>query len=97
MRTRLCEAKGVSPDQLFGKAGRHGDVVKAIWQSPRLRNVGVQYQRLLAKRVQSDYKYDSEVRRSDAEIALQDATWVVAQLAKTRDKDFRSFPLVARQ
>lgn len=96
MRRRLCEAKGVSPDRLFGKTGRHGDLVNAIWRSPRLRNVGAQYQRLLSKRVQSDYKSDSEVRRADAEIALQDATWVVAQLVKIRDRDFQSFPLVSR-
>ena len=98
MRARLCRAKGVSSDRLFGRAGRHGDVVSAIWKSSGgFRHVGVQYQRLLAKRVQSDYKLDSEVLRADAEIALQDANWVVSHLVKLKDKDFKSFPLFPKQ
>lgn len=57
MRARLSRAKGIAPDRLFGRAGRHGDVVSAIWKSSGgFRHVGVQYQRLLAKLKDKDFK-----------------------------------------
>lgn len=97
MRTRLSRAKGIHPDQLFGKAGRHSDIVRAIsLSSPALRKIGAHYLRLYSERVKSDYKYDTEVRRGDAEMALQAASWIVSSLNSLRDRDFRSAPFAPR-
>lgn len=98
MRTQLSRAKGIPPDQLFGKAGRHSDVVRAISRgSPALKKIGAQYRRLYSTRVRSDYKYDTEVRRSDAEMALQAANWIISTLTNLRENDFRAAPFASRQ
>ena len=77
MRRRLCRAKGVTPGNLFGRAGRHGDVIKALkLGSAQFKSVGAQYRRLHITRVTSDYRYTDPVTRHDAERAIGDAEWV---------------------
>jgi hypothetical protein len=94
MRHRLCRAKGVAPGNLFGRAGRHGDVINALnLGSARLKSVGVQYRRLHITRVTSDYRYSADVARQEARRALGDAEWVTSQLASIPTGDFRSLPL----
>ena len=93
MRSRLCRAKGVSPGELFGRAGRHGDVIKALnLGSARFKRVGVQYRRLHIERVRSDYRYTDRVTRHGAERALGDAEWVVSQLTSIPKREFSSLP-----
>ena len=93
MRSQLCRAKGVSPEDLFGRAGRHGDVINALsLGSAQLKSVGVQYRRLHITRVKSDYSYSGEVARQEAERALDDADWVASRLTGISKKEFRSLP-----
>ncbi len=66
------------------------------FSSPALKKIGVQYRRLYATRVQSDYKYDTEMGRSEAEMALQAASWIVSTLHNLPDRDFKAAPLVPR-
>ena len=94
MRHRLCRAKGVTPRNLFGRAGRHGDVIKALnLGSARFKRLGFQYQRLFITRVKSDYNYSTEVTRQEAVRALEDAEWVASRLASIPNRDFKSLPL----
>ena len=98
LRVRLCRAKGLDPAKLFGKSGRHVDLIRGISRSSHgIRRVQIQYQRLLAKRARADYRYSDRVTRGDAEMAVSDADWVVSHLASLSDRDFRSFPLAPRQ
>ena len=98
MRSQLCRAKGVSPGHLFGRAGRHGDVINALTRgSAQLKSVGIQYRRLHITRVKSDYRYSAEVARQEAERALDDAIWVTSRLTSIRERDFRSLPLAPRR
>ncbi len=94
MRSQLCRAKGVSPGHLFGKAGRHGDVINALaLGSAQLKSVGAQYRRLHITRVKSDYRYSAQVARQEAERALDDADWVASRLTGIPEREFRSLPL----
>ena len=94
MRSRLCRAKGVSPGHLFGRAGRHGDVINALTRgSAQLKSVGLQYRRLHITRVRSDYRYSAEVARQEAERALDDANWVASRLTSIPEREFKSLPL----
>lgn len=95
---RLCRAKDVSARHLFGRAGRHTDIIAALGRAPReLKSVGVQFRRLHSTRVRSDYRYSGEVTRQDAERALDDADWVARQLTSIPDGDFRALLLVPRR
>ena len=97
MRKRLCGAKHLSPSRLFGKAGRHAELLSAIHRGTRgFQDVGAQYGHLYAKRTRSDYKYETPVTREDAKRAVDDAKWVVSRLGRIRDKDFSSFPILPR-
>ena len=94
MRSRLCRAKGVSPRDLFGRAGRHGDVINALkLGSARFKRVGIQYRRLHIERVKSDYRYTDRVTSHDAERAIGDAEWVASRLASIPNREFKSLPL----
>ena len=94
MRHRLCRAKGVTPGNLFGRAGRHGDVIKALkLGSVRFKSLRFQYKRLHISRVKSDYNYSAEVARQEAVRALEDAEWVASRLASIPNRDFSSLPL----
>ena len=98
MRIRLCQAKGVSAEALFGRTGRHGDVINALnLGSARFKSVGAQYRRLFLTRVNSDYNYSAEVARQEAERAIDDADWVASRLAEIPNQEFRSLPLAHRQ
>ena len=98
MRSRLCRAKGVSPKDLFGRAGRHGDVINALkLGSARFKRVGAQYRRLHIERVRSDYRYTDRVTYHNAERALGDAEWVVSQLTGIPKKEFSSLPFAPQQ
>ena len=67
MRARLCGAKDVSPKELFGQAGRHGDVIKALDRgAPRFKSLVHQYASLHFVRVKCDYRYDERVTLRDA-------------------------------
>lgn len=95
MRILLCRAKGVSAKHLFGQAGRHGDLIKALTRgSARFKSVGAQYRRLHIARVKSDYRYSAPVARQEAERALNDADWVASRLTSIPAREFRSLPLV---
>ena len=97
MRKRLCGAKGLSASRLFGKAGRHAELVSAMHRGTRaFQDVGTQYSRLYAKRTRSDYKYATPVTLEDAKRAVDDAKWVISRLGTIRDKDFSSFPILPR-
>lgn len=98
MRGQLCQAKNVTRDQLFGRAGRHGDLIKALnVGSAQLKSIGSQYRRLYLARVTSDYRYTDPVTRQDAEGALRDAEWVASRLNNIPEQEFRSFPLAPPQ
>ena len=99
MTKRLCGAKHfLSPSRLFGKAGRHAELLSAIHRGIRgFQDVGAQSGRLYAKRTRSDYKCETPVTREDAKRAVDDAKWVVSRLGKIRDKDFSSFPILPRR
>ena len=90
----LCRAKGVSPGRLFGRAGRHGDVINALTLgSTQFKSVGAQYRRLHITRVKSDYRYSTSVARQEAERALDDADWVASRLTSIPESEFRSLLL----
>ncbi len=98
IRTRLCRVKGVSATDLFGRAGRHGDVIKALTHgSADFKRVCAQYRRLHITRVTSDYRYSTQVTRQEAERALDDAAWVASRLASIPDGHFNSLPLAPQQ
>lgn len=98
MRSQLCRAKGVSQGHLFGRTGRHGDLIAALARgSAQFKSVSRQYRRLHIMRVRSDYVFSSEVSRQEAERALNDAEWVASRLKNIPDIDFRSFPLAPPQ
>lgn len=98
MQSWLCRAKGVSPGHLFGRAGRHGDVINALTRgSAEFKRVGIQYRRLHITRVKSDYRYSAEVARQEAERALDDADWLASRLASIPDRHFKSLPLAPRR
>lgn len=98
MRSQLCRAKGVSPRDLFGRAGRHGDVINALrLGSARFKRIGVQYRRLHIERVRSDYRYTDRVTRYDADRALGDAEWVVSQLTGIPKKEFSALLFAPHQ
>ena len=83
----------MSPGDLFGRAGRHGDVINALkLGSARFKRIGVQYRRLHIERVRSDYRYTDRVTRHDAEKALGDAEWVFSQLTSIPNREFSSLP-----
>lgn len=94
MRNQLCQAKGVSPGDLFGPAGRDGEVINALaLGSAPFRSLVAQYRRLHIARVKSDYRYSAQVARREAERALDDADWVTSRLSGIRDREFRTLPL----
>ncbi len=98
MRSRLCRAKGVSQGDLFGRAGRHGDLSRALnLGSARFKSLGFQYRRLLITRVKSDCNCSVEVTRQEAERALEDADWVASRLTGIPEGEFRSLLFAARQ
>lgn len=98
MRSQLCRAKGVSPRHLFGRTGRHSDLIAALARgSAQFKSVSRQYRRLHIARVSSDYRYTDPVTRPDAERALRDAEWVASRLNNIPEREFRSFPLAPRQ
>jgi hypothetical protein len=98
IRGQLSQARSVPPDHLFGRAGRHGDLINALnLGSAQFKSVGIQYRRLHIARVSSDYDYAGRVTRHDAERALSDAEWVASRLNNIPEQQFRSFPLAPPQ
>ncbi len=94
LRMRLCRAKGVDPDELFGKSGRHSKLIRSIENSSHdIRQVLFSYQRLWVERVHADYDYSAQMTHDDAKSAVSDAAWVIKQLANIQDRKFKSFPL----
>lgn len=90
----------MEPDKLFGKLGRHHELIRGIQTSSRdsdIRKMLTQYQSLWTKRVRADYNYGVKVTYDEAESAVSDAAWVAKQLANAQDKEFESFPLEPRQ
>ena len=98
MQSQLCRTKGVSPRHLFGRSGRHGDLINALTRgSAQLKSVGIQYRRLHITRVKSDYRYSAEVARPEAERALDDADWIASRLTNIPEREFKSLPLAPRR
>lgn len=98
LRTRLCRAKGQTPERMFGKSGRHIDLAKGLpVGSSAFKQLAAFYNSLLALRVRSDYEYHRPVTADEAAEALTKAEWIVSRLQSIRDNEFRRFPLQPRQ
>ena len=94
-RERVCEAKGVTPRALFGRSGRHGHVVRLVGMSADFKRLHIDFQALMAMRVNSDYRYHlPDYKRPDVESAVDSAKDAIALMKRTEKAAFRAFPLM---
>ena len=94
LRARLCAAKDESPARMFGRAGRHADLARAMSVAGvEFKSMVRAYLRLRSRRVVSDYDYQETLTRVEAQKAYDDARWIVLRLRRIGDRSFRAFPL----
>ena len=93
MRERLCGAKATTPSKLFGTKGRHGEVHRPMATLSSFKKLSPAYNGLLTLRTSSDYVYTVAIDRTAALSAVDQAKWLLGELSKIPDADFKAHPI----
>lgn len=96
LRLRVNAAHG---RDVFGRSGRHADLVAALERSKRIARLGIHGRLNLLKshRVDADYKPNAVIGRFEAEESLDTAAELIEAIDRLQTTDFKSVILIRKR